>query len=280
MRRATWALARTTETYTVDVTAPAPTITLTSNITADDVINAAEAGGNIAITGTVGGEAADGDTVTLTVNGTNYTGTVSGGAFSINVPGAALVADADFTIQASISSTDAAGNVGHATATETYTVDVTAPAPTIALTSNITADDVINAAEAGGNIAITGTVGGEAADGDIVTLTVNGDDLHRDGVGRGLQHQRAGRGAGGGCRLHHPGVDQLDGCGGQRGHWHGDRDLHGGRDRACADDHADLQHHGGRRHQRRRSRRKHRDHRHGGRRGRRRRHRDADGERH
>ena len=100
---------------------------------------------------------------------------MSGGAFSINVPGAALVADADFTIQASISSTDAAGNVGHATATETYTVDVTAPAPTITLTSHITADDVINAAEAGGNIALTGTVGGEAADGDTVTLTVNGD---------------------------------------------------------------------------------------------------------
>ena len=148
---------------TVDLTAPAPTIALTSSITADDVINAAEAGGNIAITGTVGGDAADGDTVTLTVNGDRTTpGRCRAGAFSISVPGAALVADADFTIQASISSTDAAGNVGTGTATETYTVDVTAPAPTITLTSHITADDVINAAEAAGNIAITGTVGGDA----------------------------------------------------------------------------------------------------------------------
>ena len=87
----------------MDVTAPAPTVTLTSNITADDVINAAEAGGNVAITGTVGGDAQVGDTVTLTVNGVNYTGTVAAGnTFSINVPGAALVADADFTIQASV----------------------------------------------------------------------------------------------------------------------------------------------------------------------------------
>ena len=78
-----------------------------------------------------GGDAQDGDIVTLTVNGASYTGTVSGGTFSINVPGAQLLADADFTIQASISSTDAAGNAGTSGDSETYTVDVTA-APTIA----------------------------------------------------------------------------------------------------------------------------------------------------
>src|SRR6185503_3177904 len=46
---------------------------------ADHVINAAEAGGNVAITGSVGGEANVGDTVTLTVNGNTYTGTVAAG---------------------------------------------------------------------------------------------------------------------------------------------------------------------------------------------------------
>jgi len=164
-----------TETYTVDITAPAPTITLTSNVTADDVINAAEEGGSIAITGTVGGQAQVGDTVTLTVNGTNYTGTVqAGNTFSINVPGAALTANVGFTIQASVASADAAGNVGTASDTDTYSVDVTS-VPTIALTSNITADDVINAAEQGSTIAITGMVGGEANVGDTVTLTVNGN---------------------------------------------------------------------------------------------------------
>jgi len=74
----------------------------------------------------------------------------------------------------SITSTDAAGNVGTASDTESYTVDVTAPAPTVTLTSSITADDVINAAEAGGTIAVTGTAGGDAQVGDTVTLTVNG----------------------------------------------------------------------------------------------------------
>src|SRR6185436_16753669 len=120
------------ETYTVDVTAPVPTVTLTSSITADDVINAAEAGGNVAITGTVGGGAQNGDTVTLTVNGATYTGTVAGGAFSINVAGSDLLADADVTIDAAVSSADAAVNVGTASDTENYTLDVTS-VPTITL---------------------------------------------------------------------------------------------------------------------------------------------------
>src|SRR5262245_60744184 len=151
-------------------------VTLTSSITEDDIINAAEAAGTVAITGTAGGDAQLGDTVTLTVNGNTYTGTVGvGNAFSINVPGADLVADADLTIQASISTTDAAGNVGTGTDSETYTVDLTAPSPTVVLTSSITADDVINAAEAGGTVAVTGTVGGDAQVGDTVTLTVNGN---------------------------------------------------------------------------------------------------------
>ena len=47
--------------------------------------------------------------------------------------GADLAADADFTIDASVTSTDAAGNAGTASDTETYTVDVAAPVPTITL---------------------------------------------------------------------------------------------------------------------------------------------------
>ena len=89
------------ETYTVDVTAPTPTMTLTSSITADDIINAAEAGGTVAVTGAVAARGgrhryAEGQRM-------NYTGTVAAGnTFSINVPGAQLVADADFIVQASV----------------------------------------------------------------------------------------------------------------------------------------------------------------------------------
>ncbi|MBU1169540.1 MAG: Ig-like domain-containing protein, partial [Proteobacteria bacterium] len=166
--------ATDTEGYSVD-TAISASITLDTEITADDVINASEAGTDIAITGTVGGDVQDGDTVTLTVNGHDYTGTVASGTFSIDVAGSDLAADATTTIQASVTTTDAAGNTVTATDTEGYSVDTTISA-TITLDTEITADDVINATEAGIDIAITGTVGGDVQDGDTVTLSVNGHD--------------------------------------------------------------------------------------------------------
>ena len=49
----------------MDITPPSATITLDANITADDVINAAEAGSSVSISGSVGGDVADGDTVTI-----------------------------------------------------------------------------------------------------------------------------------------------------------------------------------------------------------------------
>ncbi|HSR01856.1 MAG TPA: retention module-containing protein, partial [Methylophilaceae bacterium] len=71
----------------VDTTAPIPTISVDS-ITADNILNAAEAAGTVAVTGIVGGEFNAGDIVTLTVNGNTYTGAVdAGGNFSINVSG-------------------------------------------------------------------------------------------------------------------------------------------------------------------------------------------------
>ena len=159
----------------LDTTAPVPTITLDTEITADDIINATEAGQTITITGTTGGDVVAGDTVTLTINAQTYTGVVAAdNSFSIDVAGSDLAADADTTIDASVTVTDVAGNSSTATDTEGYTVDTTAPVPTITLDTEITADDIINAAEAGQTIAITGTVGGEFNTGDTVTLTING----------------------------------------------------------------------------------------------------------
>ncbi|CAG35245.1 Ig-like domain-containing protein [Desulfotalea psychrophila] len=107
-----------------DTTAPIATITLTPNITADDVINATEANETIAITGRVTGEFTAGDIVTLTINGVESTGGVlAGGRFSINVAGSDLAADSDTTINASFVATDAAGNTATpVTDTEDYNV--------------------------------------------------------------------------------------------------------------------------------------------------------------
>ncbi|PLK47648.1 retention module-containing protein, partial [Uliginosibacterium sp. TH139] len=120
-----------------DIQPPSPSISLNSNITPDDIINATEAGQSIAITGVVGGDAKVGDTVTLTVNGKDFTGTVAADkSFSIAVPGADLVADADATIDARVSTTDAAGNTSSATSRESYSVDTNPPSVAVNVTDS------------------------------------------------------------------------------------------------------------------------------------------------
>ncbi len=162
---------------TIDTTPPVPTITLNPNVTADDIINASEATQPVPVTGSVGGDAKAGDIVTLTVNGKTFTGTVQADkTFSINVPGSDLVADTGKTITASVTTTDAAGNPGSASTSDSYNVDTTAPnSSTTSITvDNVTADNVINTAEATQSIPVSGKVTGEFKAGDVVTLLVNG----------------------------------------------------------------------------------------------------------
>ncbi|WP_322802688.1 Ig-like domain-containing protein [Vibrio alfacsensis] len=114
-------------TVTIDTEASA-TITI-DDITDDNIINASEADGQVTITGDVGGDAKAGDTVTLTVNGQDYTGLVQNdGSYSIEVNGSDLVSDADSTIVASVTGTDEAGNEFIATTDEgRYDVQVSPP---------------------------------------------------------------------------------------------------------------------------------------------------------
>ncbi|MDX7743838.1 Ig-like domain-containing protein, partial [Aeromonas dhakensis] len=105
------ATATDSEGYGVDTSGPADlAIHLDANITDDDVINAIEAQQDIPVSGTVSGEFKAGDIVTLTVNGKTFTGPVAGdGRFTIQVAGSELAADSDRTIEASVTSTNAAG---------------------------------------------------------------------------------------------------------------------------------------------------------------------------
>src|SRR6185295_12917959 len=101
----------------------------------------------------------NGDTVTLTVNGTLYGGLVAGGGFSINVAGSDLAADPDSTVDASVTTTDTAGNSTTASDTQAYAVDTVPPLASIVV-GPVSADNIVNAAEAAGTVAVTGTVGG------------------------------------------------------------------------------------------------------------------------
>ncbi len=159
--------------YSIATSLPNPVLTI-NDITADNLVNASEAAGNITITGTVSGDFNSGDTVSLAINGITTTGTInSSGIFSIVVVGTDLVNDADTTVNGSVSTTDTAGNTGMATTTKSYTVDVILPVATIII-DDITADNVVNTLEAAGNVTITGTVSGDFTSGDTVSLEVNG----------------------------------------------------------------------------------------------------------
>ena len=162
----------TTHNYGVDTAAPELTVSVDS-VTADNVINAAESGAPVNVTGAVAGEYSEGDTVTLTVNDTAYAGTVAAdGSWTIGVAGSDLAATDTLTV--SVTTTDAAGNSTTTTTTHGYGVDTTAPELTVSVDS-ITSDNVINASESGAEtIAVTGVVTAEAGVVTTLTVTVNG----------------------------------------------------------------------------------------------------------
>ncbi|WP_447868050.1 Ig-like domain-containing protein, partial [Rahnella bonaserana] len=106
---------------------------------------------------------AEGSTVTLNLNGQNYTATVSNGAWTLNVPASdvAKLGEADYTL--TVSSTDAAGNTGSAT----HDVLVDSSLPSVSI-SPVATDNIVNATEINADQTISGKVTNAAA-GDVVT---------------------------------------------------------------------------------------------------------------
>ncbi|MGS6482840.1 Ig-like domain-containing protein [Enterobacter hormaechei] len=154
---------QTTHTLTVDTVAPAVTI---STVADDDIVNNAEQLAGQTISGTTTAE--QGQTVTVSFNGHSYQATVAAnGSWSVFVPGRDFLglSDGDYTITATVS--DKAGNPGSATHDVTLNGDV----PTIAI-NTFAQDDIVNAAEHGTPLVISGTT--DAPTGQTVTITLNG----------------------------------------------------------------------------------------------------------
>ena len=150
--------------YSVDATAPSVTI---NTIATDDILNATEAQSDLAISGT--STAAAGQTLTVSLNGKDYTTTVSAnGSWTLNVPAADLAGLTDGSVTVTAAVSDKAGNP--ASVDHTLTVDVTVPAVTI---HTVAGDDVINVAEHNQAQIISGSATGAAA-GDKVTVTIGG----------------------------------------------------------------------------------------------------------
>ncbi|MFX9342144.1 Ig-like domain-containing protein, partial [Acinetobacter baumannii] len=162
------------------------------SVTADNVINASEASGNVTVTGVLKNVPADAanTVVTVVINGQTYTATVdsTAGIWTVSVPGSDLIADADKTIDAKVTFTDAAGNSSSVNDTHTYTVDTVAPNAPVLDPINAT-DPVSGQAEPGSTVTVTypdGTTAtvvagpdgswsvpnpGNLVDGDTVTAT-------------------------------------------------------------------------------------------------------------
>ena len=150
--------------YSVDATAPSVTI---NTLATDDILNAAEAKSELTVSGSSSAEA--GQTVTVSLNGKDYTTTVSAdGSWTLNVPAADVAALTDGSVAVTASVSDKAGNP--ASVDHNLTVDVTVPAVTI---NTVAGDDVINLAEHSQAHIISGTATGAAA-GDKVTVTIGG----------------------------------------------------------------------------------------------------------
>ncbi len=145
-----------------DATAPTVSIDTFSD---GAVMNAAEQGTDLTISGTTNAE--DGQTVTVSMNGQDYTATASGGTWSATVPAADLAGLSDAaTVNVTADVSDAAGNPA-LQASGSFTTDFTAPAVSI---TGLSDGAVMNAAEQGTDLTVSGT--SAAADGTVVTVEI------------------------------------------------------------------------------------------------------------
>nr|WP_277619655.1 Ig-like domain-containing protein [Winslowiella iniecta] len=150
-----------TTLLTVDTAGPLLTV---DPIAEDGVVNATEQGQPLAI----GGTASAGDTITVTLNGQEYTTTVgSNGEWSVNIPASALLALDDGDYPFTVTASNASGN--STTETSTLSVDTAAPALSV---EPISGDGYLNSAEQGETLMINGS--GDA--GDSITVTLDGVD--------------------------------------------------------------------------------------------------------
>ncbi|EGM8070368.1 Ig-like domain-containing protein [Escherichia albertii] len=155
-----------TATHNISLVGVAPLITI-NTVSGDDVINAAEKGAPLTLTGSTQ-QVEAGQTVTVTLAGQNFTTTVqSDGSWIVTVPASAVGNLPDGAVAITASVTDASGNTGDTS--RTIIVDSQAPALSI---DPLTADNIINASESGQNLQISGTT--DAQPGQTVTVTLNG----------------------------------------------------------------------------------------------------------
>ncbi|TYL48409.1 Ig-like domain-containing protein [Marinomonas sp. IMCC 4694] len=152
-----------TRNVTVDTSVPVITV---STIAQDGLLNTVERDAGLTITGTTD-DVADGQKVLVTLNSKTYEAIIADNAWSVSVVASDLNDLTDnTTYPVSLSVSDLAGNTGNKS--ETLRTDFTPPTIEI----NDLGDNVLNIAERGEALEITGTTG-DAEVGQQVTVTFN-----------------------------------------------------------------------------------------------------------
>src|SRR5690606_34577543 len=147
--------------YTVDQQAEA-SIAI-GVIAQDDIVNAAEAGGTVRVSGTTGGDVKAGDEETVRAGESTYAASVQGdGSWSVDVAGSDLAGASQ--VVATVTGTDVAGNTADASSTRVYTVDQQAERSPASAT--LVPYTTLFRSEAGGTVRVSGTTGGDVKAGD------------------------------------------------------------------------------------------------------------------
>lgn len=142
-----------------------PTIQI-NTVEGDNIVNAAEDADGVVISGATTG-AENGAPVTVTVDGVEYTTTVSAHAWSITIPAGTLPDNASVEVVAQVQ--DLSGN-SSAAASQTIHIDTTASGVAI---DPVEGDGLVGIDEEADGIRITGTTT-NAFDGEAVAVTVAG----------------------------------------------------------------------------------------------------------
>ncbi|MAC85216.1 MAG: hypothetical protein CL624_13885 [Arcobacter sp.] len=152
-----------------DITA---SISLDENVTADNILNNQESTQEVTISGTVTQYAQEGDSVTLTVNGKEYTTEVTAAmTFAVAVAGNDLLADSDKTIEAQVVAQDDTTSF-IASDSLSYEVDVSSTGPaTVEILEDENNDGFINYGESNGKVDVIVNTPADAKIGEILTVT-------------------------------------------------------------------------------------------------------------
>lgn len=146
----------------------APTLSIDS-FSDGPVLNAAEQGTDLVISGSTTAE--DGQIVTVSAIGQTFTGTATGGTWTVTIPAADLAALSDgATVAVTADVSDLAGNAA-SQASSSFDTDFTPP--TLAIT-NLSDGAVMNAAEQGTDLTVSGT--SDAPDGTLISVQIERSD--------------------------------------------------------------------------------------------------------